>query len=129
MAFAMGSIFNAVLLGLALRRVSKEKLGIDVSFGFGSLAAMLGAAVLAGLAAYVALLPFPSLLATNTVIGIFLQGAVAGAAGLSVYAAALIFLKNPEVLGLMRGFQKRLLNPKRTPQVFETEKLNGESGK
>lgn len=129
MAFAIGSILNAVLLGLALRRVSKEKLRIDVSLGFGSLAAMLGASVLAGLAAYVTLLPFPSILATNTVIGIFLQGAVAGAAGLSVYAAALIFLKNPEALGLVRGFRKRLFNLKKTPQIFETEKLNGESGK
>ncbi len=126
LAFTFGSLLNVLLLSVSLRRVARERLGIKLSFEGGAIAAMAGAAVLAGLAAYGALLPFPSLLDTHTFVGIFLQGAAAGAVGLVVYGAALAWQKNPEVLGLVESIRQRLLSVRRTPQVYEVEKLNGE---
>lgn len=128
-AFTLGSLLNVFLLGRALRRAALRELGVMLSFGGNALPAMGMAALAAGVAAYAALLPFPALIATNTLVGIFIQGAAAGAAGLIVYAAVLAWQKNPEMLAIIQSFQQRLLSPRKTPQVFETEKLDSEGAK
>ncbi len=129
MAFAAGSLFNVFLLARSLKRVSLRYFGVALSFEFNACLTMAGAALLGGLAAYAALLPFPALVATNTFFGIFLQGAVAGGVGLLTYAAILIREKNPEMLAIIQSFRQHLLSPARTPRVFEAEKLDGEGMK
>lgn len=126
LAFAIGSLVNALLLAFALRRAAREELAAVPSLAGEALASFGGAAVLAGLAAYGVLLPFPALVPTNTLPGIALQGLTAGLAGFAVYAAALAWQKNPEILALWASIRARLISPARTPEVFETEKLNGE---
>jgi len=126
LAFAVGSLANAALLALALRRAAQVKLRVRLSFEWAAAGAMLGASVLAGLAAYGALQPFPALVATDTFVGIALQGLVAGAAGLSVYGLILAWQKNPEMASLIESLRRRLVSLKRTPQVYGTEKLDGE---
>ncbi len=124
LGFSIGSLVNVVLLALSLYRTVRENLGVSLAFEWNSLATMLGASVLSGVAAYAALLPFPSIVATNTFWGIFFQGAAAGAVGLGVYWAILAWQKNPEILGLFESFKKRLVNIRRVPQVYETEKFD-----
>ena len=129
MAFAAGSVLNVVFLSSALARQTRVRLGVRLSFEGGAIASMAGASVLAGLAAYAMLIPFPALVATNTLPGIFLQGIVAGVAGLLVYGAALAGQGNEEITGLIQSFRQHLLRPDRTPRVYEAEKLDGESAK
>ncbi len=129
MAFAFGSLVNILLLGRSLSRVARRELGIALSFEMNGFISMLGAAVLSGIAAYLTLLPFPALIATNTLPGIFLQGAAAGTIGLLVYAAVLATQKNPEMLAVIQSFRQRLLSPAKTPRVFEAEKLDGDTPK
>lgn len=129
MAFAVGSLLNVFLLARSLRKVSFRQLGVKLSFEFNACLTMAGAALLGGLAAYVALLPFPAVVATNTFFGIFLQGAVAGVVGLTVYAIILITQKNPEMLAIIQVLRQRLISPAKTPRVFEAEKLDGEGTK
>ncbi|MEK9148043.1 MAG: hypothetical protein AAB650_01260, partial [Patescibacteria group bacterium] len=112
-----------------LRRAAAERLGVLVRVGPGAILPMFGAAVLAGLAAYLALQPFPALVATNTFAGILLQGFVAGVAGFAVYGVVLAWQENPEILGIIESIRERLISPAKTPEVFETEKLNGEGTK
>lgn len=126
LGFTAGSLVNVAFLSLALRRTVRLRFGIRLSIGKGSLALMLGAAVLAAVAAYVALKPFPALVSTNTLPGIALQGFVSGAVGLFVYWALLYFQKNPELLGFLESIRQRLVLPAGLPRVFETEKVNGE---
>ena len=128
-AFAIGSLLNVVLLGLALKRAAASRLGVRLSFEWSAGMTVLGASVLAGLAAYGTLQPFPDLVPTNTFAGIFLQGVVAGAVGLFVYSVALVWQRNDEILGLVESIRRRLISPKRTPEVFEAEKLDGEGTK
>ena len=127
--FALGSLLNSILLWGALKRVLRERFGVGLGIEFGPFASMLGAAVLAGLAAYGALLPFPALIATNTFAGILLQGAAAGVVGFAVYGAALAWQGNPEILGLIASVRGRLLSPEKTPAVYEAEKLDGDAGR
>lgn len=129
LAFAAGSLLNAALLFLALRRAARERLAIRLSFGWRPIAAMTGAAFAAGLAAYGALQPFPELIATNTFAGIALQGFVAGVVGLLVYGAVLWWQGNAEVRAIAASIHRRLLSPLRTPEVFDAEKLDGEGAK
>ena len=124
-AFTVGSLVNVLLLVASLRRAAEKRLGIQLSFEGGAVASMVGAAVLAGLAAYGALLPFPALVPTNTFLGIFMQGVVAGMVGLAVYGGALWWQGNPEILGLIASIRARLISIKRAPQVYEVEKLDG----
>ena len=128
-AFSAGSLLNAFLLGWSLSRVARRHLGAGISFEFNAFLTMAGAAVLGGAAAYGALIPFPAVVDTRTFFGIFLQGAVAGAVGLAVYALTLATQKNPEMLAIIESFRQRLLNPAKTPRVYEAEKLDGEGTK
>lgn len=125
-AFAAGSVLNAVLLALALRRAARRALGVTLSFELDSLAAVSGASVLGAAAAYGVLLPFPALVATNTFAGIAAQGFTAGAVGLAVYGALLAWQRHPEILALIHSVRYRLLSPAKVPVVFEAEKLDGE---
>lgn len=130
LAFSLGSIVNVALLLVALTRASHARLQIRVRVDGGAIATFVGAAMLAGIAAYVVLIPFPSVIATNTFLGIFFQGAVAGIAGFAVYGAALFIQKNPELLGVIESFRKHLMSPKKmASDVFEAEKLNSEGMK
>lgn len=128
-AFAIGSLANALLLARSLRKTARIHLGVELSFGGGHLASIAAASVLGGAAAYLALLPFPVVVATNTLAGIFLQGAVAGAVGLFVYGLALAGQGNPEVWGIVESFRRRLLLPRRMPAVYEAEKFDGDGAK
>lgn len=126
LGFAIGSLINAVLLYLALRRTVKKNLGTSLEFDGHSALTMLAAAILGGLGAYATLLPFPALLATNTFIGIFLQGASAGAVGFAIYFAVLVWQKNAEVMEVIQSFKRRLFSPRKNLQVYEAERLDGE---
>lgn len=125
-AFSLGSLANIALLSFALRRATRKRLGVELAFPGDSIASLLGAAVLGGAAAYGALIPFPAIIATNTFAGIFSQGLLAGIVGLAVYASALAWQKNPEIMGLIKSFRERLISIRKTPQVYEAEKLDGE---
>lgn len=129
LAFSLGSAANAVLLCLALKRAAREKLNVELAFEGNAIITMMGASVLAGVAAYLALMPFPSVIATDTFLGIFLQGAVASAVGFLIYGALLFWQNNSEILGVMESFRRRLVNLRKTPQVFETEKLDGDGSR
>lgn len=129
LGFAAGSFANILLLLYSLLSVVRVRLGVPLRLEGKSYLTLAGAAVLSGYAAKLALFPFPALLATNTFLGIFLQGITAGAVGLLAYALFLLWRKNPEILGLVQSFRLHLVNLRRTPQIYETEKLDGDGAK
>ena len=126
LAFAVGSLATTALLVRALQRAAKAKLQTRLPFEWRAVGAMVGAAALAGLTAYAVLQPFPALVATNTFVGIATQGLTAGLAGFAVYALILAWQKNPEITALAESIRRRLVNLKHIPQIYGTEKLNGE---
>ncbi|MBI4132002.1 MAG: murein biosynthesis integral membrane protein MurJ [Candidatus Sungbacteria bacterium] len=127
LGFALGSIANVFLLSFALRRVLRLTGGARPAIG--RVGSMVAAALIAGVAAYLTLLPFPALVSTRTFVGIALQGLTAGAAGLAVYGLILAWQKNPEILAIAESFRQHLVSLGRTPEVFETEKLDGDSAR
>lgn len=129
LGFALGSLVNVLLLIYSLAGVVRVRLGVRLFTDGRSIAALMFAAAAAGVAAKLVLLPFPVVVPTNTFLGIFAQGLVAGIAGLAVYALILIWQKNPEMVGLIGSFRLRLLSPRKTPAVYETEKLDGNGTK
>lgn len=124
LGFALGSIANVSLLSFALRRVLRATGAARPAIG--QVGSMVAASLLAGGAAYLTLLPFPALVSTRTFVGIALQGLTAGAVGLSVYGLILAWQKNPEILAIAESFRRHLISLGRTPQVFETEKLDSD---
>lgn len=129
LGFALGSLANLAGLCFALGRVLRIELGARLSFEPGAAVLMAGAAVLGGLAAYGALMPFPSLVDTRTFLGIAAQGVTAGLIGFAVYGVALWLQGNAELAGLRESFRRRLISPAKTPGVYETEKLDGDAGR
>jgi len=129
LGFSLGSLLNLTLLFLSLSRVFRERFSISLLVEFAPVAGMLGASLVAAVAAYVSLLPFPAIISTNTLLGIFAQGFVAGVVGFFVYGGILLLQGNAEIQGLFESFRQHLVSPRKTPQVFDAEKLDGESGK
>jgi putative peptidoglycan lipid II flippase len=72
------------------------------------------AAVVGGVAAYGVLTIMGSVVDINTLIGILLQGVLAGIVGLLATALMLLFLKNQEILEAYASFKRRLIE---APQV------------
>lgn len=129
LGFTLGSLLNLALLLGALSRVFRVRFGGSLRIESAPVFSMLGASLLAGVAAYISLIPFPALISTNTFLGIFIQGFVAGLVGIFVYGGILMLRGNTEILGLFESFRQHLVSPRKTPQVFDAEKLDGDSGK
>lgn len=124
LAFSIGSVLNFFFLFAKLRSAATLAFGIETKETLRPFLKIFASAVLAGLAAYGALLPFPALVPTNTFLGIAAQGIIAGVIGLATYFAALYFLKNEELNSLLASFNKRLYSLKKQPALFEIEKLD-----
>ncbi len=97
-------IHTSVLLGLFMRRFS-------LPFGeFGGvLSRGLIAAVMGGVMAYAVLNTVVFGVQTDTVIGIMLQGAVSGIAGMATVILALYFLGSPELREAGKALHRRML--------------------
>lgn len=129
-AFSLGSILNFLLLSAKLRKTAEGAFGLYVRESLWPIARIVIASLLAGAASYITLLPFPALLPTNTLLGIFAQGITAGIVGFAVYFATLYILRAEEFMSLLASFSQHLYSPKKQPEVYEIEKLDGqESGK
>lgn len=98
MAFSLGSLLNLLLLSTLFKRDFKE----DYISLRRTLAESLGAALLAGFVAYQGLRIFDNVYDLTTVIGVFLQGLLAGILGILAAIFFLFFIKNKE-LGEVRG--------------------------
>ncbi len=123
-AFSIGSALNFFFLFAKLRSAAAATFGMSVKESALPFLKIFASSILAGLASYGALLPFPALVPTNTFLGIASQGVVAGVAGLAVYFIALYFLKSEELGSLLASFHKRLYSLKKQQAVFEVEKLD-----
>lgn len=103
LGYATGSIAKcAVAYGFFLKDfpVSQKRLA-RLSFE------SFGASLIGGAAAYAALLATSTLLPTDTTLGVFLQGLFAGACGLLLTAAVLLFLRNREILEAVGAFSRK----------------------
>lgn len=129
LGFTLGSLTNVFLLGWALKRTAKERLNVALTFESRALVTMFSISCIAGFAAYLALLPFPSVVATDTFLGIFLQGATAGLVGFAAYVSIMAWRKTPEILNLAGSLKKMLLIPLRALGIYETEKLDGDGSR
>lgn len=128
LAFGLGSALNFTMLFTKLRKTSFAVFSAPFTMSAVPFLKIFIASLLAGLAAYGALLPFPALVPTNTFLGIAVQGFSAGIAGFIIYFAALYILKSEELLSLLASFSQRLYTLKRQPAVYEIEKLDGQEG-
>lgn len=94
MAFSLGSLLNLFLLSALFKRDFKE----DYISLRRTLAESLGAALLAGFVAYQGLRIFDNVYDLTTVVGVFLQGLLAGILGIIAAIFFLFFIKNKELV-------------------------------
>lgn len=73
---------------------------------------LLGASILGGAAAYLALGGMGQVVDINTTAGILIQGLVGGLWGLGITAAVLMLLKNQEIAEAYTAFKNRVFAPK-----------------
>lgn len=125
-AFSVGSIFNFFLLFSRLRKTAAKSFGVPRRETASPILKIFASSLLAGGAAYGALLPFPALVPTNTFMGIASQGFTAGVVGFAAYFFVLYILKSEELLSLLDSFRQRLYSFRKQPRVFEIEKLDGQ---
>lgn len=118
LAFALGSILNAVLLGLGFHRVEGE---FREQRLFVSLGEILVSSALMGVVSYGILNILAHVFDIDTFIGIFLQGAVAGVAGIVAGAAVLAYRGNSEFVQVWQAFHRRFW--KRDVMASEPEHL------
>lgn len=130
LAFSFGAISNFFFLFFKLRRTTSQVFGTISRESARPIFQMFFSSVCAGFAAYIALIPFPAIISTHTFLGIAMQGLSAGVTGIIVYILALLLLKNEDIGVLGESIREKLFTPRKTPRVFEVERLDGqESGK
>lgn len=104
LAFALGSILNAILLGFGFHWVEGEFREQKL---FVSLGEILVSSTLVGVVSYGALHVLARMFDLNTFAGIFLQGAIAGVAGIAAGAAVLAYRRNAEFVQVWQAFHRR----------------------
>lgn len=104
--FTISSLFNAFLLYLLL---SFKVENLDSYYIFKSAAKIILASAMLGAVVYISLQVFASHFVTNTVITIFLQGFLAGVAGLAIYFAAAVALDIKEAKSALGVVRRRFL--------------------
>lgn len=121
-AFSLSSLVNATFLWLLLRaRVGGlGEWGIVRSLGKVSLGTVILAAVTQW--AKFALEPYTG---TDTFVGIFSQGLIAGLAGLVVFTLVMAFMRSEELLELIAGLKRRLFRVAAVPAVEEIREQTG----
>lgn len=100
--FAAGLALNALLLYGVLMRVARRKLPSHVRFTVVPVLDMIGAALVAGAAAYGVRVSFSESLPLISLWSVVLQGACAALAGAVAYGGVLIAARNEDVLTLVR---------------------------
>lgn len=106
--FALGLGINVILLWWGVGRLAREKLGVGVALGWRSACQMIGAAALAGGAAYGVRVSFSETLPLISFAAVLTQGFVAAAAGAAVYVVVLRVLGNRDMMPLWGALQRRL---------------------
>lgn len=118
-AFSLASIVNAGLLFILISRKIKQlnKKEIFISSVKISLASLV-----AGMAAYQTLYFVAPLVDMRTFIGVFIQGAAAGMAGILVYLLLSWILESKELILLKGALRRRIFKTKiKTVEVVENE--------
>ena len=123
MGFALGLLIDNVLLYIALRRTCRSTFNTHVVFPTWSLAHMAIAAILAGFGAYAVRLMFTQALPLITLFAVLIQGFVAGVAGLGLYFAILVVLKNEDIAGVQKTFTRRLITLRVLPKSWDTDSM------
>ena len=102
--YTIGLIVHIVTLLFVFQKIQRISFsGLRESF-----VRSLAASLLGGVGAYITLNVLVSGLRTETFIGIFLQGALAGLVGLTLIGVALHLQGSPELKEVMRAFHRRI---------------------
>lgn len=117
-AFSLAALCNLVVLFVLLEREVGNGFSGEVLVAFGKM--LVGAAALAA-TTYLGLAVLAPAVDMQTVVGVFLQGAGAGLAGLAVYAIAAHLLKLPEVETVWSVFRHLAFWRKFVPQTIREE--------
>jgi hypothetical protein len=104
----VGAIVNAATLAFSLGRRFP---GILSSVLFGA-TQIFAASVIGGFTTYLALNVLAPVLPTQTLIGIFLQGFLAGIVGLIIFVLILFALKNSEIKEVWSAFHRQIFRAK-----------------
>lgn len=104
LAFSLGNIFNYVALWHVFRKDFPHG---DTLALFRTTAQTITASVCMGAVTYGALNILVLLINQNTFGGIFLQGAISGLLGISIFVAVLIMLHNYEIMELSRVLKRK----------------------
>jgi len=108
LGFSLGMILNSLLL-LGLFR---SDFGQTSKTLFGVFFQSFSASIIAGSVAWLGLQILAPLLDQNTLIGIFLQGSLAGLLGIAVGVAVLLILDNREIREIWVNFHKKIWGTK-----------------
>ncbi len=108
LGFSIGTVCNAVVLWLAFRRSFKGALDNAVKTLFQAFSG----AVVAGFVAYLTLGAMLRFVDTETTVGIFTQGFVAGIVGILAAVGVLSLLRNPELREIMAIIPRRIFKEK-----------------
>jgi peptidoglycan biosynthesis protein MviN/MurJ (putative lipid II flippase) len=116
LAFSFGSLLNLFLLSYLFKRDFKE----DYISLRRTLAESFGSALLAGFVAYQALRIFDNIYDLTTVVGVFLQGFLAGILGIVAGILFLFFIKSKELGEVQRvAFSRFWVKPPVLPSPEE----------
>ncbi len=121
LGFAVGLLLDVGLLYLLLMRSARRALGGFPAPMAADTAKIIGAAVVAGVVAYLVRASFSDALPLITFARVLGQGAAAAAAGIGVYWAALAWLGSEDLEALRRAAARRLFSIGVLPREWDGE--------
>lgn len=123
LAFSISSILNFILLWLALRTKTD---GLDEKNIILSVLKVSLATLAMAVTAQFMKFGIEPYFGTQTFLGIFLQGFIAGLVGIAVFVVVAMLLKSPEMFTFVSALRKRLFREKENyPQASMDENIEG----
>lgn len=119
--FAIGIVFNAVMLYGALIFAGRKELHAVHVFPIAALFKILIASLAAGAGAYAVLREFAGTIELRGFASVFLHGALAGVCGILVYVLSLYLLRSEDLLSFIKSLQKKLLRFGVLPKGWDGE--------
>ncbi len=119
--FVAGLILDTILLSFALHRATRVAFHTRILFPSWSICCMILAACFAGIGAYMVRLSFTQAIPLITLLGVLIQGFIAGIVGFLLYILILIVLKNEDVAGIWKTCTRQLITLHVLPRSWDGE--------
>lgn len=119
--FAVGIVFNVVMLYAALLFAGKKEFRAAYGLPYIAIFKIIAASVAAGIVAYLVLQGFAETIELRGFLSVFLHGSLAGVCGIIAYGVTLYAMGSEDLLNVTKSLQKKLLRFGVLPKSWDGE--------